>query len=173
VLDAARATFTFDASKAKAAAAGAGATLPPMPANIDGSSLAVDVGPLVLQLYKASGTGGDMPGLLIVEARAPSVSSSGPSVRDFEEYLLAQPGISPAVAAQIRALGDPQTMLPVPIPVDYASARQVTVHGQPGLLVGDSTGVFSVVFWREGDAVHGVGGSFTDAQVLAIANSLR
>ena len=174
VLDAARATFTFDAAKARSAAAQQNATLPPMPANIDGSSLAVDVGPLVMQLYKVDrASGGDMPGLVVVDARAPVVSSTGPSVRDFENYLLAQPGISPTVAAQIRALGDPETMLPVPIPIDYASARTVTVHGQSGLLVGDSTAVFSVLFWREGDAVRAVGGPLTDAEVLAIANSLR
>src|SRR5438105_3163648 len=146
----------------------------PMPANIDGSSLAVDVGPVVLQLYKVSGThGSDMPGLLIVDARPPVVSSTGPSVHDFEEYLLSQPGISPTVAAQIRALGDPQSTLPVPVPMDFATARTVTVRGQSGLLLGDSTAIFSVVFWREGNAVRAVGGPLTDAEVMDIANSLQ
>ena len=174
VLDSARATFTFDAAKAREAAAQRNATPPPMPANIDGSSLAVDIGPLVMEVYKVNGTSsGDMSGLVIVDAKAPTVSSTGPSVRDFEDYLLAQPGISPTVAAQIRALGDPQTTVPVPVPVDLATARPVTVRGQSGLVLGDSTAIFSVVFWREGDAVRAVGGPFSDTEVLAIANSLR
>ena len=79
--------------------------------------------------------------------------------------MAAAPAVASSPAASIPT--------PVPIPVDFASGRTVLVRGHPGLLVGDSTAVFSVVFWREGDVVRAVGGPLTDTQVLAIAASLR
>ena len=173
VVQSARMTFTFDATKARDAASRASATPPPMPSHIDGARLYVDVGPVVLQLYQVGPTGHDMSGLAIVEARPPVVSSNGVTVKELQDYLLSQPGISPTLAARIRAIADPQTTLPVPVPVNYAFTRDVTVQSRPGLLLGDSTGVFSVVFWRAGEVVRAVGGPLADSVVLDIANSLR
>ena len=173
VLQPARMTFTFDGSKARDAASRASATPPPMPSHIDGAQLYIDVGPVVLQLYKVGSSGSDMSGLGIVEARPPVVSSNGVTVKELQDYLLSQPGISPELAARVRAIADPQTTLPVPVPVNYTFTRSVTVQGQPGLLLGDSTGVFSGVFWRAGDVVRAVAGPLTDTTVLDIANSLR
>jgi hypothetical protein len=47
------------------------------------------------------------------------------------------------------------------------------VQGRSGLLVGDNTGVFSVVIWEENGVVYGVGGALTSGQVLHVANSLH
>ena len=42
-----------------------------------------------------------------------------------------------------------------------------------GLFVGDSTGLGAGVVWRKDDFIYAVGGPLTEAQVLAVANSLR
>jgi hypothetical protein len=179
------ATFTFSAEKTKQAAAAQQRTPPPMPANIDGSRLFITGGPAVVTYYDdgtsrigptgASGaspfTG--MPKLIVAQGKPPVVQSDGVTVEQLQSYLLSQPGISPQLAAQIRAIKDPSSTLPVPIPVDMATSKKVTVQGVEGIFVGDSTGLGSAVIWQKDGIVYGVAGTLTEQQVLAVANSLR
>ena len=170
------ATFVFDASKARASAAAVNRTAPPMPGKLDGSTLVFSGGPAIIVTYGMdSSTARSTPGniLIVGAAKAPTVSSDGASVAEIQAYLLSQPGISPALAAQIRAMGDPASTLPIPVPVGQATATSVSVHGTTGLFVGDSTGMGSGVLWQQGGLVYVVGGTLTQAQVIAVANSLR
>jgi hypothetical protein len=169
------ATFVFDASKARASAAAVNRTAPPMPAKLNGSTLVLSGGPAIMITYGAeSGTQGAPGNVLVVGvAKAPTVSSDGASVAEIQAYLLSQPAISPALAAQIRAMGDPASTLPVPVPVGQATATNVNVHGTTGLFIGDSTGMGSGVLWQQGGLVYVVGGTLTQAQVIAVANSLK
>jgi hypothetical protein len=166
-------SFTFSAAKARAAALREGKALPAMPANIDGSTLYLTVGPAIIESYGAGVAGSQMPSLLIVEATVPKVESSGVSVGQLENYLLLQPGISPTLAAQIRAMGDPSQTLPIPIPVNMATSHPVTVQGVHGVTIGDSSGLGSAVIWVKDGVVYAVGGTLTENQVLQVANSLR
>lgn len=175
VLRAARMTFTFSSQRAAEAAQRQGRALPPMPASIDGSSLFVDLGPLVFVTYPTV-PGGTRTGhsyLMMAEARAPVVTSDRLSVLELRDYLLAQPGIPKTLAEQIRAIAEPESTLPIPVPMDRVLAREVRVSGAPALLFGDSTGLGSALFWRAGDVVRAIVGSLTDREVLDIANSLR
>lgn len=166
-------SFTFSAAKTRAAALREGKALPAMPASIDGSTLYLTVGPAIIESYGAGVEGSQMPSLLIVEATVPKVESSGVSVGQLENYLLLQPGISPALAAQIRAMGDPSQTLPIPIPVNMATSHPVTVQGEHGVAIGDSSGLGSAVIWVKDGVVYAVGGTLTENQVLQVANSLR
>jgi hypothetical protein len=176
------ATFTFSAEKTRQAAAAQQRTPPPMPANIDGSKLFITGGPAVVAIYddgtrpttssSASPFSG-MPKLIVAQGRPPVVQSDGVTVEQLQSYLLAQPGISPQLAAQIRAIKDPSSTLPVPIPVDMATSKKVTVQGVEGIFVGDSTGLGSAVIWQKDGIVYGVAGTLTEQQVLAVANSLH
>ena len=165
------ATFVFDAALARASAAAIGRTAPPMPAKLDGSTLVLTGGPAIVITY--GGEKAANGALFVGVAKAPTVGSDGASVADIQGYLLSQPGVSAALAAQIRAIGDPASTLPVPIPVGQAQARNVSVHGTTGLFVGDSTGLGSGVIWQQNGLVYVVGGSLTEAEVLAVANSLK
>ncbi|HET7700253.1 MAG TPA: hypothetical protein VFM06_05230 [Candidatus Limnocylindria bacterium] len=175
------ATFTFSADMTRAAASRVGRTPPPMPANIDGSKLFITGGPVVVQHFAASApaaTGesarfAGVPALIIAQGKGPVVQSDGVTVEQLQQYLLAQPGISPQLAAQIRAIKDPSSTLPIPIPVDMATSKTVTVQGVSGVFIGDSTGLGSAVIWQKDGIVFGVAGTLTEAQVLAVANSLR
>ena len=179
----ATATFTFSAAKAEAAAAAQGKTLPAMPAGMDGSTLTMNMGPAILVLYGELSTGTTtgttpdasqikLPSLVIAESKAPSVSSTGVSAKQLEDYLLAQPGISPGLAADIKAVGDPTKTLPVPVPVGYATSSQVTVQGVPGVALGDNTGIGAAVIWIKGGNVFFVGGSLKQDAALSIGNNL-
>jgi hypothetical protein len=165
------ATFVFDAALARASAAAIGRTPPPMPAKLDGSSLVFTGGPVVVVTYGNENQPGGMVAIAI--SKAPTVGSDGATVSELQAYLLSQPSVSPALAAQIRAIGDPATTLPIPIPVGQAAAKNVSVHGVTGLFVGDSTGLGSGVLWQQNGFVYAVGGTLTEAQTLAVANSVK
>lgn len=174
-------SFTFEATKAQAAALDQGATLPPMPAAIDGTTLTLTVPPVLIESYGAditalirSGPAGlTGTALVVVEARTPSLTSTGATAAQLENYLLAQPGIPADLAAEIRNVGNPSSTLPVPIPIDRATAQNVTIAGGPALLIGDSTGVGSLALWQRGGVVYAVAGSLTSDQLLAVADSLH
>ncbi|HEY6875964.1 MAG TPA: hypothetical protein VI384_06360 [Candidatus Dormibacteraeota bacterium] len=173
------ATFTFSAAKAEAAATAQGKTLPPMPAGMDGSTLTLTVGPALIEVYgdlPQGGSTGDasqltVPQLIVAESHAPSVTSSGVSAKDLEDYLLAQPGISPQLVSDIKALGDPTHTLPIPVPVGYATSSDVTVQGVQGVALGDNTGAGAAVIWIKGN-VFFVGGSLKQSELVTIANGL-
>jgi hypothetical protein len=115
----------------------------------------------------------DAPTLIVGQAKAPTVSSDRITVDELRSYLLSQPGISPQLAAAIRAIGDPSSTLPVPVPAELAVSHPVTVQGVQGLFIGDNTGIASAVIWQKDGMMFEVIGSFTESEALAIANSMR
>jgi hypothetical protein len=182
--------FTFDAAKAQAAAAKAGKTMPKMPAGMDGSKLTVTVGPAVLEIYgnlgtgASAGTGGtDNPGfpayglpqLIIGATTAPVVTSSGVTTQQLEDYLLAQPGVSPGLAAAIRSIKDPSTTLAIPIPVELSqlTAKDVPVQGVTGVALGDDTGLGAAVIWIKYPTIYAVAGTVKQSVILDVANHLH
>jgi hypothetical protein len=179
VVNRSTATFTFSADSTQRTAARQNRTAPPLPANIDGSKLFITGGPAVVQIWGAPagtpGAGGspDMPTLIVGQAKGPTISSDGITVDELRSYLLSQPGISPQLAAAIRAIGDPSSTLPVPVPAELAISHPVTVQGVQGLFIGDNTGIASAVIWQKDGMMFEVIGSFTESQALAIANSMR
>ena len=172
------ASFTFSAARAAAAAAAAHKALPAMPAGLDGSTLQASIGPIVVATYGGgditSGKGvTGIPNLIVVEAAAPRVTSTGASAQQIEDYLLEQPGVSPALASAIRNIGDPTATLPIPIPVEVATSHPVQVQGVQGIAIGDNTGIGSGVVWQKNGIVYAVAGPLTEDQDIAVANSLR
>jgi hypothetical protein len=171
--------FTFDAAKANAAAAAAGKTLPPMPSGMDGSTLTVTVGPAVVEIFgemKAGSTSDPtnlpLPQLVVAESTAPLVTSSHASALEIEDYLLKQPGISPKLAAAIRAVGDPTKTLLIPIPIEYATSTTVHVQGVDGVALGDNTGLGAAVIWIKNGLVYGIAGTLKQDVVVDVANHL-
>lgn len=168
--------FTFDATKAAAAAAANGKALPAMPSGMDGSTLTVTVGPAVVEIFGDLKSGSsstiNLPQLIVAESTAPTVTSSHSSAKEIEDYLLKQPGITPSLAAAIRAIGDPSKTLPIPIPVEYATSSKVQVQGVDGLALGDNTGLGAAVIWIKNGVVYGVAGTLKQDAIVGIANHL-
>jgi len=171
--------FKFSAAKAEAAAAAQGKTIPKMPAGMDGSTLTLTMGPALVEIYgdlkssPADSQGMPVPHLIVAESVRPLVTSTGVTVKQLEDYLLAQPGITPQLAADIRAIGDPTTTLPIPVPIQFATSSKVTVQGVPGVALGDNTGVGAAVVWIKHGDVFIVGGSLKQSEALTVANALR
>ncbi|MFN2460127.1 MAG: hypothetical protein ABR591_05520 [Candidatus Velthaea sp.] len=168
-------TFTFSAAKTKAWAAREHVALRPMPRTLDGTVVRAMVAPVAIIAYGAGPAHQHRPGvgLTIVEAPVPRITTSGASLHDITAYLLAQPGIPADVAAQIRAIGDPDQTLPIPIRFDKQTATSVAVDGTRGLVIGDQTGIGSAVVWQKNGMFYAVGGTFAQDRILAIADSLR
>jgi hypothetical protein len=175
-------SFTFDSRLAGAAAARSGGQLPAMPSGLDGSTLSVSINPAVVVSYGLDvrtlyGGGGSLPSsgsaVVVIASRTPTVSSTGVTVETLENYLLSVPGIPAGVASEIRAIRDPEQTVPIPIPIDLASASTVSVNGSPGLLIGDSTDLGSVVLWQHSGVVYVVAGTVSADAALGIAQSLH
>ena len=174
-------SFTFDAALARAAAARAGGDLPPMPTGLDGSTLTVSIAPAVVvaygfdpaSLYHGGGLPAGGEAFVVVASRIPTVSTTGVTIRQLEDYLLSVPGIPPEVASELRALGNPEQTVPVPIPIDLANASKVSINGAPGLLIGDSTELGSVVVWTHNGVVDAVAGTLSSSEALGVARSVH
>jgi hypothetical protein len=177
------AVFTFDAKKAADAAAASGKSLPKLPSGIDGAKLTVTVGPAVVEVFgdMNANSGGNsnsqdinLPHLLIVAKSAvPVVTSTQVTAKQLEDYILSMPGLSPQLAAAIRSIGDPATTLPIPVPVDYASSSKVSINGDPGVALGDNTGLGAGVVWIHKTNVFVVAGSLKQSAVVDIAKTLK
>ena len=172
--------FTFDAAKAAAAAAQAGKPLPKMPSGMDASTLTVTVGPAVIEVFGNLKTGAasdptqlSLPQLIVGESTAPVVTSSQVTTQELENYLLSQPGVSPELAAAIRAIKDPSTTLPIPIPIEFATHSDVQVQGVKGVALGDNTGLGAAVIWIKSGVVYGVAGTLKQNAILDVANHLN
>jgi hypothetical protein len=173
------AVFTFSAAQAAAEAAKTGKPLPKLPAGIDGAKLTVSVGPAVAEIFgnlnqagASDPTQAGMPQLIVAKSDAPVATSTQVTVKQMEDYLLAQPGISPELSAAIKAIGDPSTTLPIPVPIEFATSSKVTVQGVQGVALGDNTGVGAGVIWIKNGEVFGVAGTVKLADALDIANHL-
>jgi hypothetical protein len=122
------------------------------------------------QLQQALNSIGPIVG--VAEMRAPKVTSTGASVQDIKDTLLAQPNLSPSVKNLIRQFNQPTGNLPIPIPADMGTAQPVTVQHVNGTEIGDNTGLGAGVIWIKGGVVYVVAGTITADQALSIANSL-
>ena len=177
----AQATFTFSAAKAAAAAAAKGQTPPTLPAEMDGATLTITVGPAVGEIYgnmnePTTGSSTDqinLPQLIIAKSASPKVTSTQVTAQQLEDYILAQPGISDQLKNAIKAIGDPSTTLLIPVPIEYATSTPVNVQGVEGVALGDNTGVGSGVVWVRNGSVYVVAGSIKQSDAIDIANNLK
>lgn len=112
------------------------------------------------------------PIMAVAEMRAPRVSSTGATVADIKNALLAQPGLSPAMRDAIKSIDDPRGNLPILIPSGYVNARAVKVQGVNGTALGDNTGLGAAVIWINHGRVYCVAGTVTEDDLLNVANSL-
>lgn len=169
--------FTFDQAKARAHYQATGQGNVSLPQRFDGAALALETPPVVLLQYAPAATRGSdestMP-LLIGQAGELTVTVEGsPTLPELREFLLSLPGLSPQTARQLRAIGDWETALPIPIPVDEVNWQRTTVAGGPGLQLGDNSGLGSVVIWQREGRIYGVGGAASMREVHRVADSIR
>ncbi len=179
VVDHGSATFTLDAATAAAAAARAGRAAPTIPAGLNGTSVTVDAGPAMVAVYGGGPTAAtdqlaaNPPTLVIAEGVRPTASTNGATLKQLEDFLTAQPDVSSQLAAEIRAIGDPASTLPIPVITGVMTSQTITIDGVQGVVTGDSTGLGTAVIWEKDGVVYAVGGLLSQSEVVDIARSLH
>ena len=176
----ARTMFTFDAAKAAAWAREHKVALRALPAGLNGTTYTATLQPVAIVTYGTPPRGrktahGVRRGafLAVVQAPVPTVTSTGASLQTLADWFAAQPGISPHLVAQIKAIGDPTQTLPIPVRFDKQTATKVTVDGVQGLAIGDETGIGSAIVWTKDGKLYAVGGTLAQSTVLALSNALK
>lgn len=164
------ATFTFSAERAARAAAEAGRALPAVPAGLDGSSVRLDAGPGVAQIW-ASSTG--VPALFVGRAIAPTAFSSGVPFEVVRDYLLSLPGLPDEVAEQLRTFTADGSTLPLPVPADEVTSTSAQVDGVPATVLATRDRTLAAVVWVEDGVVTVVAGALDDSEVLSVARDLQ
>jgi hypothetical protein len=164
------ATFTFSAERAARAATSAGEPAPAPPAGLDGTSVRLDAGPGVVQVW-SSGSG--VPALVVGRATAPTAFSTGLPFDQVRDYLLALPGVPDRLAEQLRAFAADGSTLPLPVPADQVRTRSAQVDGVDATVLTTRDGTLAAVVWVEDGTVTVVAGSIDDDEALDVARELR
>lgn len=186
-------SFTFSKKKADDYAATQGAKAPKLPSNLDGSRLDVTIGPAEAAIYggdlsaaaqrgakddtsngPATGESRDLlPSLAIGIAKAPHVTSTGASVKDIENAVANQPGVSSQLKQAILSIGDPSSTLPIPVVQGMTVSDNPTLKdGTKAAYVGDNSGAGGGVIFIRGGNVYVVAGAYSEQTLVAIANTL-
>lgn len=166
------------------------ARTPDLPAELDGAVLRLRLPGVVVQQWgdasSLDGSGPHAAGasaagapagsggtVAVVEAGQVAVDVIGGDLADLRAWLLDQPELSGNLVAQLEAIDDWRTTLPIPLPMGDVAWRDVTVGGADGLAFGDESGLAAAVVWPSDGRIRGVGGVMSASDAQAIAEDLQ
>lgn len=150
-----------------------------VPGTLDGQQLTVRMPPAVIQTFRS-----DRREAHLLQAMSPEVSlPPGADLAQLGEIGLRILGVERGAAHRMAQAIDWRTTLVVPVPLNAASFRQVSVQGHPGLLIATSgqpgapgerrRREGTMVLWTEGDRVLAMGGDLREFELMQMAESLR
>lgn len=161
---------TFDRAKALAYFQRNGQPRVSIPERFDGAQLIVKVPAVVVQEYAGSD---GAPRLLVGKAGTIGLDAhGGASLAELRDLVLRLPGLPRETVAQLRAISDWRTTLPLPVPADQTRWRRATVHGAEALSFADQTGKLHALLWQRGGQIWGVAGAISSREALDVAGSL-
>jgi hypothetical protein len=148
-----------------------------VPPGLDGKWIDVRKPPVVIQTFES---GALRAGL--VQAVSPEVSvPAGLDVVGLAEIGLRVLGLDAGEARRIARGTDWRSTFLVPVPINASTFRQVTIHGQPGLLITTSGASSegrrhregSVLMWTEDDRVFALTSNLGSGDLVQMAESVR
>jgi hypothetical protein len=164
------ARLTFDRDRALAYLRGHGRPDARLPERYDGTQLVVQVPAAVVQQF--AGRDG-VPALLVGKAGTVGLTTEGgASLEELREVVLGLPGLPAETVAQLRAVGDWRTTLPLPVPSDQVRSRPATVDGAEAVSFADQSGRLNALLWQRGGHIWGVAGVIDSDEALDVADSL-
>ena len=162
--------LTFDRDRALAYLRGHGHPDARLPERYDGTQLVVQVPAAVVQQF--AGRDG-VPALLVGKAGTVGLTTEGgASLEELREVVLGLPGLPAETVAQLRAVGDWRTTLPLPVPSDQVRSRPATVDGAEAVSFADQSGRLNALLWQRGGHIWGVAGVIDSDEALDVADSL-
>ncbi len=140
--------------------------------DIAGSALQITVGPAIAVQYGSTTGSGNLVTLAIVAVRRPVATSAGATAGELETFLLRRPGLPAGLSEELRLLGKPGAILPVPVPSGMWEQLE-HIGGVPAVLVTEPNGFASGVIWESRDGVvHAVGGLLDKEDLLGVASQI-
>ena len=164
------ARITFDRDRALDYLRRHGRPAAQLPERYDGTELVVRIPSAVVQQF-AGRDGG--PALLVGKAGTLGLTTEGgASLEELREVVLGLPGLPAETVAQVRAIGDWRTTLPLPVPTDEVRWRPATVGGAEALSFADQTGRLHALLWQGDGHLWGVAGVLSSDEAQDVAGSL-
>ena len=141
-----------------------------LPERFDGTRLVVQLPAVVIQQF-AGRDGG--PALLVGKAGMLGLDTEGgASLEELREVALDLPGLPAETVAQLRAIGDWRTTLPLPVPTDEVSWDATQVEGAEAISFADPSGRLHALLWQRSGSIWGVAGVVGADEARDVANSL-
>jgi len=149
-----------------------------IPPGLDGQAVTVRKPPVVIQRFRK-----DRREAMLVQARSPEVTlPAGVELERLGEIGLRVLGLDPGEARKLAQSIDWHTTLVVPVPMNASTFRNVTVRGNPGLLVTVASdkagerrrhGEGTIVMWTEGERVFGLTSNLGGPELMQVAESVQ
>jgi len=140
--------------------------------SVAGSTLTITAGPAIAVQYTSASGRSNVITLAIVAARRPVASSTGATASQLEAFVLSRPGLPAGLTQEIKLLGNPTSVLPVPVPSGLWEDKE-HIGGAPAVLITDPNGFASGVVWESHDGiVHAVGGLLDKEDVFSVARQI-
>jgi hypothetical protein len=110
--------------------------------------------------------------IVVAQLASPTlITPDGIDMDELREELLRLPGLPPDFVAQLRSIDDWRTTLVVPVPEGHSS-EDVTINGEPGLLITSDDGEGAVALWEHDGILFIVGGTESGDIISDVADSL-
>jgi hypothetical protein len=148
-----------------------------VPAGIDGQWVEVRKPPVVAQRFRS-----ERRRALLLQARSPEVTlPAGWDLAQLGEIGLRVLGVEARDAKRIAKSTDWRSTLLVPLPMNATAFRQVTVNGQPGLLItttgepaadGKRARAKTVLMWPRGERIFFLQGDLESQELIRMAESV-
>lgn len=137
-----------------------------VPARLDGAALLVEVPGAIGAIY---GPADGPPEVVVARSGSLVVRAEGAPLEAFRSFLLSHRELPEELRAQLAAIGDWRSTIPVPVPVDGPSWEEVEVAGRPAIAFGDDSGIGAIVIRQDPDGVTVVVGRVGVSQALELA----
>lgn len=137
-----------------------------VPAELDGAAMVVDVPGAIGAIY---GPADGPPEVVVGRSGPPVVRAEGASLEAIRSFLLAREELPADLRAQLAAIDDWRSTIPVPVPLDGPGWEEVEVAGRPAIAFGDDSGLGSLVLREDPDGVTVVGGRIGVSRALDLA----
>lgn len=148
-----------------------------VPAGLDGQWVELRKPPVVMQRFRA-----EKWRVTLLQARSPEVTlPAGWNLEQLGEIGLRILGLDAREAKRIAKATDWRSTLLVPLPMNAAEFRQVTVRGQSGLLIttiaeptadGKGRRKKAIVMWSTGDRIFCLQGDLSAQELMQMAESV-
>lgn len=111
--------------------------------------------------------------LVVGQMESPTLDiPEGIDMNALREDILQLPGLPTDLVAQLRQIKDWQHTLIIPVP-SGATSQDVTMNGQPALLIEGNNGEGSAVLWQKDGFLYIVAGQMDSGAVMDTADSMQ